>query len=547
MRHRGTTILISCLLFSLVVVNGVNADWKPNPFLEKYFNRNCLVCFGSDVEPLDYYEPPANVSIFVNETYADSVYVHRDDWTTHDNYPGGCSANQYVSSIGDSLTCGTPIDTDTFNTTNDIQAVSVGGEVTGTVGSITINNNALDDIYLKLDASNDPITGDLSIDDGAGNTPQLKFIGGSNDDTANIYLIDDGDVGESDLAIQLTNDTVDSRLIFQNNNGDTIAYMGANSDFIIGNPSEINDYHFAVYDGEVSADSSYFGSYSVHQLRGGINNTGAFNYGLFARMEMNQSSRVVGDQFGIRGAYKLIDGEIGQAGSTRDAYGILFDLDLDDGTVWDDSIAMQVKIDQEAEHENKDMLIGMYVWMDPDGTNGDYSIAYRLYESSAVDYLMWSPGNAESYIGGNVGIGTQPSYPLEVDGHSSGISIYASNNISAEDYLYHSAFPDSGYDALNDMLLVRSDGHGKLDHSTVPSNSLITIQKPKYYNNITKVFNKETGEIEEEGGWVYTGTEEEELVSMTMLVGNLVRSVQQLNEENIRLRNRIDMLEVSIK
>ena len=41
-------------------------------------------------------------------------------------------------------------DTDTFNTTADIQAVAVGGEVSGTVGAITLDNNALDDQYYEL-------------------------------------------------------------------------------------------------------------------------------------------------------------------------------------------------------------------------------------------------------------------------------------------------------------------------------------------------------------------------------------------------------------
>ena len=36
------------------------------------------------------------------------VYVRRDTWTTIDNYPAGCSAGQFVSAIGDTLTCTIP-------------------------------------------------------------------------------------------------------------------------------------------------------------------------------------------------------------------------------------------------------------------------------------------------------------------------------------------------------------------------------------------------------------------------------------------------------
>lgn len=37
-------------------------------------------------------------------------------WTAHNSYPAACSAGQYVSQIGDTLTCGTPTDTNTTYT-----------------------------------------------------------------------------------------------------------------------------------------------------------------------------------------------------------------------------------------------------------------------------------------------------------------------------------------------------------------------------------------------------------------------------------------------
>lgn len=51
-----------------------------------------------------------------------------------------------------SVQCSADIDTDTYNSTSDIQSVPVGGEVSGTVGSITINNDALDDQYYDSEA-----------------------------------------------------------------------------------------------------------------------------------------------------------------------------------------------------------------------------------------------------------------------------------------------------------------------------------------------------------------------------------------------------------
>jgi hypothetical protein len=37
-------------------------------------------------------------------------------WTGHNSYPSACSAGQYVSALGDTLTCGTPTDTNTTYT-----------------------------------------------------------------------------------------------------------------------------------------------------------------------------------------------------------------------------------------------------------------------------------------------------------------------------------------------------------------------------------------------------------------------------------------------
>lgn len=38
----------------------------------------------------------------------DNRFVSRNDWTTHDNYPSACPAGQFVTGIGDTLTCASP-------------------------------------------------------------------------------------------------------------------------------------------------------------------------------------------------------------------------------------------------------------------------------------------------------------------------------------------------------------------------------------------------------------------------------------------------------
>jgi hypothetical protein len=58
------------------------------------------------------------------------------DWTGHNNYPSACSAGQYISAIGDTLTCGTPTDT---NTTYTVSAT--GLELSGTAIALTSGYN----------------------------------------------------------------------------------------------------------------------------------------------------------------------------------------------------------------------------------------------------------------------------------------------------------------------------------------------------------------------------------------------------------------------
>ncbi len=48
---------------------------------------------------------------YLATTTAASTYVARNTWTTHDNYPAACGAGDYVSAVGDTLTCSKPVGT----------------------------------------------------------------------------------------------------------------------------------------------------------------------------------------------------------------------------------------------------------------------------------------------------------------------------------------------------------------------------------------------------------------------------------------------------
>jgi len=78
---------------------------------------------------------------------------------------------------------------DTANSTAEIQAVAVGGETSGTVGSITLSNTALDDQYIQLDNStvNTVLTNDPSDWDAIGDVPTATPSDG---DTTHLSLAD---------------------------------------------------------------------------------------------------------------------------------------------------------------------------------------------------------------------------------------------------------------------------------------------------------------------------------------------------------------------
>jgi len=62
-------------------------------------------------------------------------------------------------------------------------------------------------------------SGNLIGDDGAGDSPQLQLVGGSNDDTADIFLDDSAVANESDLAINLPGTTAASVLNIRSSTG----------------------------------------------------------------------------------------------------------------------------------------------------------------------------------------------------------------------------------------------------------------------------------------------------------------------------------------
>ena len=169
-------------------------------------------------------------------------------------------------------------------------------------------------------------------------------------------------------------------------------------------------------------------------------------------------------------------------------------------------------------------------------------------------------------IGLNIDSESTTAYPINVDGKGTGgISIYASNNISAEDYLYHSPFPEDSYtsdQALNDLIKVKGI-NGKIDHDSLPINAVSDLEKPIIETKMIKqekekdvcsdVIDSKTNETEEvcyketyfedEETKTQIGTENEPQTSVGMMIGNIVLSIKELFNWNTEQDNRIKMLE----
>jgi len=157
-----------------------------------------------------------------NQAYASSTYVWASNWTTIDNYPSGCGAGQYVSAIGDTLTCSTPAGTGGSGTSNwtrtsgllhpatSTDGVLVGGSSTTTSGYKfeVIGSSLFDGIVASASST---IAGDLTIGGnlyGGGGGSYVPYTGA----TTNL------DLGNNDLILGGT---------FQIDDGGSILFRSA--------------------------------------------------------------------------------------------------------------------------------------------------------------------------------------------------------------------------------------------------------------------------------------------------------------------------------
>jgi len=87
----------------------------------------------------------------------------------------------------------------------------------------------------------------LKMDDGAGDSPSLQFVGGSNDDTVSVFLEDDATGGDSDLVIKLADAAGDSKLLIRDSGDvdvvdiDSNGYVTVDSGLATSGPITLDD------------------------------------------------------------------------------------------------------------------------------------------------------------------------------------------------------------------------------------------------------------------------------------------------------------------
>lgn len=80
-------------------------------------------------------------STYQFSTTGTAVATSDSTWTLHDSYPTACTGGQYVTAIGDTLTCGTPSDLNTGNSTLEMRnAVNVSGTYLFTSSGLSCTN-----------------------------------------------------------------------------------------------------------------------------------------------------------------------------------------------------------------------------------------------------------------------------------------------------------------------------------------------------------------------------------------------------------------------
>lgn len=266
-------------------------------------------------------------------------------------------------------------------------------------------------------------TDDHTWDDGVGDSPSINFVGGSNDDTAYIFLDDDAVAGNSDLVVRLCAADADSRLKIQSNAPATVAYIDAagNADF---------DGHVAIGDGAgVQTDIALYVLETYNDNAGmryaartliDFAPTANFSSTMFGYdggvIVSTAQARTAGYMAGIRG-FAMVSNAI--AASNLVLYGGEFWTDVEDAAA-----ALAAGLNVTTPNVDAGSCTSGYGIHIKQGTVGGGTLTTQIglvidaMTSGGTNWAVYSVGG-NSYHAGDVGIGTTTmSAQLSVDQNS---------------------------------------------------------------------------------------------------------------------------------
>jgi len=107
----------------------------------------------------------SGTGLVCDQDYLTSV-ASDSTWTVHGSYPSACSAGQYVSAIGDTLTCATPTDTNTTYTASGTLLNLTGTAFSLKEGTLTTTKGCKYVSGTGLVCDQDYLTGDVALGTG---------------------------------------------------------------------------------------------------------------------------------------------------------------------------------------------------------------------------------------------------------------------------------------------------------------------------------------------------------------------------------------------
>lgn len=329
----------------------------------------------------------------------------------------------------------------------------------------------------------------LVLDDGVGDSPQLQFIGGSNDDTILIFLDDDAVANNSDLVIRLCATDADSQLQIQDSGSNVVAYIDAdgNADFdghgaVGGAASVLTDTILNVREVTVVNAGTFYGTISAVEAEPTDTFTTTY-YGVWGQARLDTAeTQTSGALIGVAGVANVGNTIAASPNVLRGGY---FYTDVEDATACalaEGILAYTPYVDAGALTTGYGVrilegtigggsaanLYGLYVGTIDAATTLNYSIftnGGEVYHRNSV-----ADGGAIVYLYRNQGTVNQPAFYLLLDNAS---------DDEAAVYIRHDGTGDlmQLYDGAVQVVDIDNTGHVTLNSSTGTTGNTLYVYR----------------------------------------------------------------------